>query len=146
VEAVGLARDFEVRSRSTGAGVRDWFKDEIRASVEPASFDPRMLAHASKRGLAGAFPAQRASVAISREDLTTADIIVCMDKSNEREVFAAAQHWGVRGVETKLRLLTSYCRSGTRTTDVNPSRKPNERAPTLCCPFSAWSPPACVHC
>ena len=63
MEAVGLARDFEVRSRSTGAGVRDWFKDEIRASVEPASFDPRMLAHASKRGLAGAFPAQRAAVA-----------------------------------------------------------------------------------
>ncbi|KAJ1476717.1 phosphotyrosine protein phosphatase I superfamily [Baffinella frigidus] len=117
VAALGLTADFEVRSRSTGAGVRDWFKDEMRTSIETVSYDPRMLSHASKRGLSAAFPSLRASAPISRDDLT-ADIIVCMDQSNEREVLAAANHWGVKGVDGRTRLLTTYCRSGTRTTDI----------------------------
>lgn len=110
-----LEKDIIVRSCSTGAGTRDWFKEDMAASIDIERADPRMVFHASKRGLD---LAGRQSILMSRSELTSADLIIIMDKNNEKEVRAAAAHWGISPVMSKVRLLTEYCRSGTVTTDI----------------------------
>eukprot|EP00293_Proteomonas_sulcata_P010235 CAMPEP_0184316360 /NCGR_PEP_ID=MMETSP1049-20130417/89528_1 /TAXON_ID=77928 /ORGANISM="Proteomonas sulcata, Strain CCMP704" /LENGTH=189 /DNA_ID=CAMNT_0026635295 /DNA_START=515 /DNA_END=1084 /DNA_ORIENTATION=+ len=107
---------FEITSCSTGSGTREWYKPEIASEVEIEVADPRMVSHASKRGLN---LAGRRSKVMRKDDLLASDIIILMDNQNKKDVLQAAQFWGIKGqVEGKLRALSDYCRSGTRTTEV----------------------------
>jgi len=115
IAEAALEKDIIVRSCSTGAGTRDWFKEDVAPQVEVERADPRMVSHASRRGLD---LAGRQSVLMTKSELTSADLIIIMDKNNEKEMRAAAAHWGISSVMGKVRLLTEYCRSGTLTTDI----------------------------
>lgn len=111
-----LSLKVEASSVSTGSGTRDWYKEDIAADIEIESSDPRMVSHASKRGLN---LAGRRSRAMTREDLIGADIIIGMDAQNKKDIVQAASYWGLKGeAEGKIRMLSNYCRSGTRTTEV----------------------------
>jgi len=116
IQKTTMTDQITVRSCSTGAGTRDWFKQEISADFETERVDPRMVSHAAKRGLQGL--SGRQSVLLSKSELTAADLIVIMDNANLKEVQAAAAHWGVKASMSKVRLLTQYSRSGTITTSI----------------------------
>jgi len=112
----GLSSYFEVSSCSTGSGTNNWFKPEVSSNIEVEASDPRMVSHASRRGLN---LAGRQSKVMTKEDLQRADLVVIMDNANRVEVQAAASYWGLRGsVDDKVKRLTEYCRSGTMTTDI----------------------------
>jgi len=114
LERVGLDHEIIVRSAGTGAGTRDWYKQDVAEEIEQERVDPRMVTHASRRGLN---IAGRRSVVLVKSELQSADMIIVMEKSNEKQVQAAAGYWGVN-LGNKVRLLTEYCRSGTITTDI----------------------------
>lgn len=116
IDDAKLQEQIIVRSCSTGAGTREWFKKEVAENIEVERVDPRMVTHASKRGLSHL--AGRQSVQLTKSELTSADLIVIMDKNNEKEVRAAASYWGEQSCMSKVRLMSTYCRTGTITTDI----------------------------
>jgi len=116
IQKASLTDQITVRSCSTGAGTRDWYKEDMTASFEAERVDPRMVSHGVKRGLQDL--SGRLSVLLSKSELTSADLIVIMDNANLKQVQAAAAHWGVKSTMSKVRLMTEYSRSGTVTTSI----------------------------
>jgi len=111
----GQGDGYTIASRSTGGGMAEWYKPEVARYIEQESTDPRMTSHAIKRGvsLSGI-----RSQPISREDIESFDLIICMDQQNQRDVMQAADYWGVKSeAKSKLRSLTSFCR-GTTASEV----------------------------
>eukprot|EP00802_Teleaulax_amphioxeia_P023889 Tamp_24525.p1 GENE.Tamp_24525~~Tamp_24525.p1 ORF type:complete len:319 (+),score=70.50 Tamp_24525:2-958(+) len=117
IAQAGMEQDIIVRSCSTGAGTRDWFKEEVSEFFESQRVDPRMVSHAARRGLNEL--SSRKSTLLTKSELESADLLITMDSANAKEVQAAAGYWKVKnGKMPAVRMLTEYCRSGTVTTDI----------------------------
>lgn len=112
----GRLDQFIVSSCSTGGGTSNWFRPEVAANLEESPADPRMTSHAIKRGVSLSGMRSRAMM---RDDILNYDLIIGMDEQNRRDVLSAADFWGLREeAKRKFVLLSAYCRSGTRTTDI----------------------------